>query len=111
MNGIVFQKVTYRHIIRQLKYFDNAIYIFIWLGVFITSLYSLITKDICYKRFYLILLILLNIVVYMLIENQIRYRYNIMPALFILLSSALADTPDINVQLRHKKVISKNRRG
>lgn len=84
--------------------FDKSIYIFIFIAFIFSCIMILLNKSkLKEKAFFFIILISINYAVYLLIEIKTRYRYNIMPAIFIMSAASFLLFEKINLKGKIKK--------
>lgn len=88
-NRIVWSNITYEKVINNILYFDKAVYILLHISI-VAACVILWLKPAAPDNvpLFLTILILVNYIVYLLIEIQTRYRYFIMPAFCMLASTA-----------------------
>jgi FtsH-binding integral membrane protein len=87
-----------------MMYFDKSIYIFILIAFIFSCIMIISNKSkLKEKAFFFIIMISINYAVYLLIEIKTRYRYNIMPAIFIMSAASFILFEKINLKRKAKK--------
>ncbi|MFA6308429.1 MAG: glycosyltransferase family 39 protein [Clostridia bacterium] len=103
-NHVMDFKTNERKATGLMMYFDKSIYIFIFIAFIFSCILIILNKSkLKEKAFFFIVMISINYAVYLLIEIKTRYRYNIMPAIFIMSAASFILFEKINLKRKTKK--------